>query len=86
MDIYFRGTRDYRPNFEWNKDSLGNEEHNKKVLFYFWRTGEESKKEGKDHESTQSSTTPDPFFSHDIRTLVNVYVELVVFTRIAGTS
>ena len=50
-DIYFRGRGEQRQSFERNKGTktiLGNREHKK------------STKEGKDQESIQSSTTPDP--------------------------
>ena len=47
-DIYLRGRGEQRPSFEGNKDNSGNREHKK------------STKEGKDQESIQSSSTPDP--------------------------
>ena len=50
-DIYFRGRGEQRPSFEGNKGTktiVGNREHKK------------STKEGKDQESIQLSTTPDP--------------------------
>ena len=40
MGIYFRGTGKQRPNFEGNKDNIGETGNIRKQIFHFLGTGE----------------------------------------------